>query len=149
MKIIFLDIDGVLNSRQWILQIKERFDDPKNQMDLKLVKRFNHITESTKANIVISSTWRYSFRDQLKKLQECMVSYGISGNIIGMTDCSGYGNCRSDEIEEWLNNNSGIERFIIIDDNTLGGKMDQFLIKTDWEDGLQDHHVDQIIKLLT
>lgn len=53
MKVIFLDVDGVLNSEKDLLEAKgksELFDRP-----LALLKE---LVESTKAKIVVSSTWR-------------------------------------------------------------------------------------------
>lgn len=53
MKVIFLDVDGVLNSEKDLLEAKgksELFDRP-----LILLKE---LVESTKAKIVVSSTWR-------------------------------------------------------------------------------------------
>ena len=53
MKVIFLDVDGVLNSEKDLLEAKgksELFDRP-----LTLLKE---LVESTKAKIVVSSTWR-------------------------------------------------------------------------------------------
>lgn len=66
MKIIFLDIDGVLNHEDFYRErFEKRYDDgaiehPYSEIDPKTVQRLNKIIEETGANIVISSTWRHS-----------------------------------------------------------------------------------------
>ena len=54
MKVIFLDIDGVLNC--------SKTHNPRNLpyvIDPKLLKRFERLLERTGAKVVLSSTWRY------------------------------------------------------------------------------------------
>ena len=50
-KVIFLDVDGVLNSN--------RSTEPTIAEDM--VKRLAHIVEKTGASIVLSSSWRYEY----------------------------------------------------------------------------------------
>ena len=111
MKIIFLDIDGVLNSEKWYI---ERFD--KNlypnlenhhlcEFDPLTIEQLNLLTDKTNAKIVISSTWRMGRTiDELKKLFE---EVGIKGEIIGVTPHltfnDGYGVERGNEIKRWIN----------------------------------------------
>ena len=54
MKIIFLDIDGVLNSAKYD---KKRTADDGN-IDTTRLPLLKHIVDSTKAKIVLTSTWR-------------------------------------------------------------------------------------------
>lgn len=54
MKIIFLDIDGVLNCEKTPNPRKLRYI-----VDPKLLKRFERLIERTGAKVVLSSTWRY------------------------------------------------------------------------------------------
>jgi len=56
MKVNFLDIDGMLNSGQYIKVLDGDFDVPINQMDPVAVARLNTITDATGAKIVVSST---------------------------------------------------------------------------------------------
>jgi len=54
MRIIFTDIDGVLNSR--------KTPNPRNLpyiVDAKLLKRFEELVARTDAAVVLTSTWRY------------------------------------------------------------------------------------------
>lgn len=155
MKVVFLDIDGVLNSRSYITKMGELWDDPQHQIDPAAVIRLNRLTDATGASIVVSSTWRLAFRYYLDKLQACMASYGITAPVVGMTPdfvvptdgqvllATG---TRGDEITAWLDDNNVI-RFVILDDESVPG-LSNYLIKTTFDDGLQDDHVDRAIALL-
>ena len=155
MKVIFLDIDGVLNSRKYINSLGDGlFDNPTYQMDPVAVARLNVITNATKAKIVVSSSWRLPFLmhpTPLPALQACMQSYGITGDIIGMTceRANAVRNRRGKEIQIWINDHyNDIEKFVIIDDDTDMGRIRTHQVVTKFEDGLLDFHVDRIIEIL-
>lgn len=155
MKVIFLDIDGVLNSGKYIKSLDaDLWDNPVNQMDPVAVARLNVITDATKAKIVVSSSWRLPFLTHptpLPALQGCMKSYGISGDIIGMTceKANALRNRRGKEIQKWINDHyNDIEKYVIIDDDSDMGRIRTHQVLTKFEDGLQDFHVDRIIEIL-
>lgn len=155
MKIIFLDIDGVLNSGKYIKSVgPELWDNPVNQMDPLAVARLNKITDATGAKIVVSSTWRVAFISHptpVPALQECMKSYGITGDVIDMTPDkpNSTRNRRGKEIQLWINEHfNDIEKFVIIDDDSDMGRIRTHQVLTKFEDGLQDFHVDRIIEIL-
>lgn len=148
MKILFLDIDGVCNSREYILKLDGLFDDPKFQMDPEAVKRINRITDVTGACIVVTSTWRLAFRHSaypLRQLRECFASYKITGGVVDMTGVRNDG--RRYEIQEWLDMHTGVDAFVILDDETIEG-FPGHTIKTTLDLGVQDIHVDQVIDIL-
>lgn len=146
MKGIFLDIDGVMNSRQYIRKMDVLWDDPKFQMDPEAVARLNTITDKTGAGIIITSTWRKAFY-YLHQCQDSMAEYGITGTILGMTpDLVVMGNHRGEEIKLWLDSNP-LDTFIILDDEGVTD-MDSYLIRTTFDLGLQDEHVQQAIARL-
>ncbi len=154
MKVIFLDIDGVLNSGNYIKNPNIDFDDPTYQMDPVAVARLNRITDATGAKIVVSSTWRLAFLTHptpLLALQECMQSYKITGEVIGMTceKANALRNRRGKEIQVWINEHyNDIEKFVIIDDDSDMGRIRTHQILTKFEDGLLDYHVDRVIEIL-
>jgi hypothetical protein len=98
MKIIFLDVDGVLNDNSGY-----HLDD----FRLKLLKR---IIKQTDAKIVVSSTWRLS---KLSLLQKKLNKYDLK--IYSQTDVL---DKRENEIHSWLNKNSdlNISQWVSIDD---------------------------------
>ena len=100
MKIIFTDIDGVLqinNPKKWNKKCCELYSNVCNELDLKAV---------------ITSTWRVQYK--LRELQEIFYSQGIDVEIIGTTPILGIE--RGEEIEIYLKENN-IDDFVIIDDN--------------------------------
>lgn len=156
IKIIFLDIDGVLNSSQYKRKIGSKFDDPRYQIDPFAVKRLNGIIAATNAKIVISSTWRLSFiyaANALQKMQDCFMDYEIN-DIVDFTpqilasDETPLISFRGDEIKEWLETNKDISNFVVLDDIDMSNDFGNKMILTFEEDGLQDHHVLQTVSVL-
>lgn len=138
MKVIFLDVDGVLNSSQDGFTIKLG-----TSKHLELLKQ---IVGSTNAKIVLSSSWRISDKTKLfieNKLKE----YGMS--IMGSTP--DLGSSRGEEIKSWLREtNDFIESFVILDDDS---DMDEYtrtkLVQTNRDIGLQETDVLKAIKILS
>lgn len=91
MKVIFLDIDGVLNSQCWYqkrMDIDKLATDidsqyPMYEFDPEAVLRLNSIIEKTDAKVVISSTWRIG--RTVKQLQTILESVGFVGEVIDKT----------------------------------------------------------------
>jgi hypothetical protein len=149
MRIIFLDVDGVLNSTDYIRELDGLFDDPKYQMNPVAVARLNRITDATGAKIVVSSTWRLAFKhqpDPIRLLKNCMACYNITGEVIGMTGQEP--GDRRFEIQTWLNEHPDVDSYIIFDDGLIEGHSKHF-IRTNLEIGLQDSDVELAIKLLS
>lgn len=142
-KIIFLDIDGVLNS--------ETYDKNRTAgaIDPECAKRLNRIIKETNAGIVISSSWKLSPSLVYAEFKDA----GIKGNIIGMTPNFIFDSWRKDksrgaEIELWLSENP-CDNYIILDDGELFKEYQkQQLIQTDYRIGLTDRDVDYAIELL-
>jgi len=136
MKVVFLDIDGVMNNiRRWPKKAGRTWIDPM------AVRRLNKITHATDSVIVISSTWR-RFWNVKKILQQA----GVRGSIIGSTPFL-TNEPRGSEIQKWLAKH-GAEKFVILDDDSDMGNLREALIKTKWDVGLTDFHVKKAIARL-
>lgn len=135
MKIIFLDIDGVLNN----------YSTPGECLcwepdSVKILKR---IIKETGAEIVLSSTWR-------KIERHCdIITDDMQINYIGKTP-SLYKK-RGIEIQAWLDEHPDIdvEKFIILDDDSDMEHLMPHLLQTDGEFGLTNEIADEAIKRLT
>lgn len=138
MKIIFLDIDGVLNHQIWFenwlvykkeMGITER--DERRWFDPRCVALLNSLTDDTGAKIVVSSSWRLGKR--VEDLKELLKSVGITGEVISKTpelEFTGleeysYSVPRGCEIKAWLETNKDIlsmkmskVKYIILDDDS-------------------------------
>jgi hypothetical protein len=154
MKIIFLDIDGVLNSVMYDAhRLEERAD---NRIDMTRVKLLADIVNATEAKIVLSSTWREDW-DKSSELcgsdgeyiNECLSRYDIS--IMDKTPCFNYSDDRQYEIRTWLAYHSNeVESFVILDDINSGWGVlsNNAVITNPYGYGLEESHVQKAIDIL-
>ena len=123
MKVIFLDIDGVLNTDRAIRQRKNQNND-QIHFDEEAMKNLNEIIKTTKSKIVISSTWRIHQNTENPlwiAIIENFKRYKIDSEIISTTEKYENGspqNPRWKEIKNWLESNKekDITSFLILDD---------------------------------
>ena len=151
MKIIFLDIDGVLNSKVYDRESTTE-DGNIDKTRLPLVKR---IVDETGAKIVLSTTWRkhwvreYACLDKTgKQLVDTLREAGLE-----IYDKTPYHERydRPGEIREWLDEHGGeVEAFVILDDAFGFGDLSDNLVKTDpgIGRGLMEKHVEKAIAIL-
>jgi hypothetical protein len=143
MKIIFLDIDGVLNSKNY--EYSDRYI--RDALDPLAVARLNKITDATNAKIVISSAWRTPFEFDKDSLFYLLKEEGITGEMIDITPI--FTSClRWDEIKDWLEDHPTVENFVILDDMNYMGGLQEHLVLTTMVEGLLDSHVDLVLEKL-
>lgn len=159
MKVIFLDIDGVLNGWDFseyvkyniwnivpskkvkdFIRTKSHFVD----IDKKRIKRLGKICKKTGAKIVLSSSWRNSLLtngerkcdiDRCKLFWDLADKYNIE--VIDKTPKLRTSYKREDEIRAWLSENEAkVENYIILDDEDadLRSFVGNHLIKTSHKD---------------
>ena len=77
MKVIFLDVDGVLNSNDYVdYTSKNNVEGILDEVDPKTIEMFKYALDVTGAQIVVSSSWR-NIR-KFEQLKELLLRYGIS-----------------------------------------------------------------------
>lgn len=114
-KIIFLDIDGVLNTPLYMIQSKERG----RALNPVAIHSLNCLIEATGADVVLSSTWRYNStpEDMTQTLQEKGFKYTIR-SFTPRTDRD----CRGTEIRMWIDARCpyklNFHEYIILDDDS-------------------------------
>lgn len=146
MKIIFLDIDGVLNTiSNWGGRLIEKRFTPA------CINALNRITEYTGAKIVISSSWKNIMGYQ--ELSDLLHFVGIKGEIIGKTPLVKLsGGRRGEEIERFLyeyrKSEFDVSSFVILDDNTDMGDLMEHLVWCSPETGLTKGLADIAIRKL-
>ena len=76
MKVIFLDIDGVLNSDEYIHKARKLgFKGIEEEIDIEKVELLKKAVEQTGARVVLSSSWRLT--NNLSKVRDLFARYGI------------------------------------------------------------------------
>jgi hypothetical protein len=157
MKVIFLDIDGVLNCenaykngecqyQEWIWEDGRK--DHYQRFCVRSKELLNKLIDETGAKIVISSSWRISGIDFMKKVWELEEMHGEIIGITPLMRTQGIHIPRGLEIKYYLENDlkfrhvnwseeeqqkyindSGVETYIIIDDDSdmLYGQKNHFV----------------------
>ena len=109
MNIIFLDIDGVLNTIGDTNLISNTFEFNKL---MKLVK----LSNETNSKIIITSD-RRTFIEEREMIDDIFNSYNMNYDYLSLKRTH---RKRSDEILYYLSNNPNITNYVILDDNDLG-----------------------------
>lgn len=161
MKLLFLDIDGVLNSQVFYEQRHEQIkagkaerDYPLDEFCPKAIELINRICRETGAKVVVSSTWRHG--RTVEQLQTLFNSVGATFEVVGKTPdlCRQTENglwlsaVRGDEIKKYTDE-SNCKSFVILDDD--GDMLDcqrENFIQTSWLDGLTEKHAAQAVEIL-
>jgi len=163
MKVLFLDIDGVLNTKYWYTQMDR--NTPKDKygyaFDPNSVANLKRIVEDTGAEIVISSSWKCM---GLSQMEDMWRDRNLPGRIIGITpnsvsdemllnadiDSIELFHIRGEEIKEWLMKHAKrVSSYAIIDDmdNMLPEQQSHF-VQTNPEVGITEGDADTIITIL-
>src|SRR3954463_835122 len=104
MKVIFLDIDGVLNCEQTPNRRKFPY-----VADRALVSRFKRLVERTGARVVLTSTWRC---DPIGLLAAEHWGIPVHENCPDNPPCA-----RAQEVRQWLSEHPDVQRYVVLDDD--------------------------------
>lgn len=164
-KILFLDIDGVLNTERHHEYCNENGIDNSDEygylFDPIAVKNLTTIVNETEADIVISSSWKFY---GLSSLLDMWSDRALPGRIIGITpdaevdkillnaDLEHMENlkCRGTEIKQWLSaHGKNVSQYAILDDlqDILPEQRSHF-VQTSPIVGITEEDADRIIKIL-
>jgi hypothetical protein len=123
MKVLFLDIDGVLNGLGCFTQPNAHWIEPD------CVNVLNRVIKDTDCKLVLSSSWRYQIHYgacTLQGFEYLLRSHRINAyqRLMGYTAtdemCK---TTRGEQITYWLNTRGrelGVERYVVVDDLDLG-----------------------------
>jgi len=128
VKVIFLDIDDVLNT-QPARERGELFDSVN-------VEALNYVLDRTTAMIVVTSTWRLCTTSA--EWEEILVQAGIRANqrVLGVTPWL-EGSCRGAEIAYWLESSlCDVSKYTILDDRDDMDPCSEHLLQTSPDVGL-------------
>lgn len=145
MKLVFLDIDGVLNSVAWWKHLHMEGRQDHNALDPGAIHNLNAITRATGASIVVSSTWRllHSFAWLTGHLK----AMGVEAEVLDYTPESTPRQYRGWEIARWLaERGDDVEGFVILDDDSDMVHLTSWHVQTDPMRGLLAEHVDLAVR---
>lgn len=157
MKLIFLDIDGVLNgygegyTYEHIEGAPDSLGNTKHLLSRHLIDNLNYLVNYTGAKVVVSSTWRLG--ETVESMQMIFDSVGIRCEVVGLTgrDKSGI---RGVEILDYIKTHVDeayhfFTRYVILDDDTdmLLWQKDNF-VHTDGQKGLTRSDMWKAIRIL-
>lgn len=172
MDVLFLDVDGVLNStrslirsnkatpteseRDFLFELSNTYYSgyPLSVLTTDLlglsrvcVKHLNLIIEATGAQVVVSSSWR--FCHNIVGLQKLLEYRGFKGELIDITPINLMGSkVRGQEIQAWLDLNPEVDRFVIVDDDSDMAHLKRYLVKVDKKVGLTEKNALEAISII-
>lgn len=163
LRVLFLDIDGVLNSSAYLKANPDSFDrsGPNaylSMFDPVACARLQVVLTVTGAKIVISSSWRHVHT--IDEIRGYLAAKGITAEVIDFTPI-GYNpdlpgddsfgtsmTCRGHEIAAWVDAHPELESYAVVDDNSdMDGVRERF-VQTTWERGLQPEHMLPLVRTL-
>lgn len=150
-KIVFLDVDGVLNSDKFyeeLLSSDEGIDCFREDiLDQRAISRVARIIRDTEAQVVISSSWRWDIQamsrllEQLNTFDIVPIDTTIEDMRVNMS--------RAQEIKLWLDQHPEVENYVVLDDEVMNiPEIGRHHIKTNMSRGLEPNHVEQAKKVL-
>lgn len=167
MKVLFLDCDGVLNSREFFRTSKEArsygnmtYDGTWNDkdpncwvamLDSSKVGLLKDVVRNTGCKIVLSSTWRKHLSADAIKVPLSMSGFP-DAPVVDATADFGTGGERSErgvEIRAWLDQHPEVTKYAVVDDDDdMGGISMDYFVQTSWDSGMQVNHVMKLIEIL-
>lgn len=145
MKVIFLDIDGVLIP----------YGQDARNLNPECTGHLQQIVQATDARLVISSSWRLALYSELLNM---LSDYGLANRVIGCTPhrvaapenagADWLDHMRAHEITAWLAENRvkyGITHYLCLDDDRT---FPHAQMRTIYNRGLEKSHVNRAIALL-
>lgn len=111
MKVIFLDIDGVLNSHSFLMTNKSALFDPDK---IKILKK---VVRETEAELILHSTLRDHFKSDMTPVTApaCELTDMLFEEGMFLIDKTNEENDRETSIKKWLEKNH-VKNYCIIDD---------------------------------
>ena len=140
MKIIFLDMDGVLCTYRATTAVREK--GLMTYLDPIAVKLIERLVVDCSATIVISSTWRrHKSKEQMKEVFKAAGAWAIA-DAFHTEWATPLGNLRGAEIDSWLTTavnvrGENIEKYVILDDmDEFFADQHEFFVECNTHDGI-------------
>jgi len=165
-KVVFLDIDGVLNGADFCAESLKDEEGLESWIDPLCVKRLLKILKETGAKVVFSTSWREMIGGTFDGMDRPYVLEDLA-DVVGVGHSDVLGTIpklmslfergfdpvnRGNAIRAWLEENQDLEisHYVILEDMPDSEMPTDKTVRTSYmENGLQDKHVDEAIRILT
>lgn len=152
MKVLFLDVDGVLNT-DGVLELSWMLGNKSNALCPHRIRLVSQIVQETDAEIVVSSDWRLDeHKPALDILRAALCMWALPiHSLTPDLSTAGYRPARWQEIESWINcTDDDIDNFVILDDRYDAGmpKFENNFVRTTEEEGLTETLAAKAIEIL-
>ena len=170
-KVIFLDLDGVLNTDNYYDQLRHEHLPTEDTFgilfDPKAVEQLAHIVDSTQAKIVISSSWRYSGIANMRAMWKARKLPGVIYDITSLHVADDYIQsqmennpddfdlydamrlAREIEIALWLEEHPEVTNYVILDDLDSFCKLKEHFVQIDSQTGITTEDAQRVVTILT
>lgn len=148
-KVIYLDIDGVLNSDDFAaFCLKEEGYDPfdLDELDPRAIKNLKYIVENTGASIVLSSSWRWD-KDAFTKVKQQLKVFDLEVKDTTIMELWTTMS-RTAEIKRHLAEHPEIENYVILDDANIEEPLTSHWARCLFKNGLTRKVAEEAIKIL-
>lgn len=142
MKVLFLDIDGVV-----CLHKDKDWNNEEEIFDAACCRKLQEIVSATGCKLVLSSSWRL-FPESIRSMFRQLKPFGVTReNFLGRTPLRGE---RGDEIMAYLKKRPQIETFVAVDDERFYSRAfpQDRLILTKPESGITENVKNACIRKL-
>lgn len=148
MKVVFLDIDGVVNTLYIGKNLKSKYftEYDRRVGNEQAVRWLSKLCLDTGAVIVISSTWRHAGIDVCR---ECLYNSGLDTEITIYDTTPNVFGSRGTEIKTWLDVHPEVTDFVILDDDTDMDELIGRLVQCNPSKGFLGDEYQQAISLLS
>lgn len=161
-RVIFLDIDGVLNSNFWNESHQREISDGR-LIDGEKIRLLAALVERTEAELILHSGWRFWFDEALEplcpeaaNLAELLAGEGLE--IAGVTPdlttdeirrTKKFSLVKADEILLWLEEHPDVTGWVVLDDLDLhNDEIEAHQVRTDQSTGLTWEDIVEAERLL-
>ncbi len=152
MKILFLDINGVLNSVRSAVALgghsyRKKYHEKFDKIAVALIRK---LCNSTSTKICLSSIWRIGYTVETLPNLANTLDLPIIDKTPKFLDRIRQRSFRGTEIQAWLDRHLEVTKYAIVDDDDSDMLVSQkpFLVHTDNYEGLSYKNYEQLFKIL-
>lgn len=147
MKILFLDIDGVLNSDLYYRSV-DRTKANWTRFDPTVVVLIKKLIEEFSLKVVITSTWRFG---AVKMLKDELIKSGLISHLhMHWKTPNIHPPHRGSEIKLWIEKHHDVNDYVIIDDDmSILDEQKTNYVQTELKIGMNEIHYSQAKEILS